>query len=48
MATQLSLFADAGHIIAGIADSTQDAAVFGRQRAVKVLGEVLRTQQHGV
>jgi hypothetical protein len=32
-ATQLSLLADAGHVFAGIADSAQDAAVFGWQSA---------------
>jgi hypothetical protein len=34
MAPQFSLLADAGHVIAGIADGAQDAAVFGRQRTV--------------
>ena len=34
MAAQLSLLADAGDVIVGIADGAQDAAVFGRQGAV--------------
>jgi hypothetical protein len=48
MATQLSLLADAGHVIAAIADGAQHAAVFGRQGACLALGEILSSQQHGL
>jgi hypothetical protein len=34
MATQLSLLADAGHVIARIVDGAQRAAVFGREGPV--------------
>jgi hypothetical protein len=37
MATQLSLLADAGHVIAGIADGAQDASIFGRQKPIFAL-----------
>ena len=43
----LPLLARVGHVIARLANGAQRAAIFGRQRAIEVLGKVRRTQQGG-
>jgi hypothetical protein len=40
-------YCHAGHVIARFGNGPQRAAIFGREGPVEVLGEVLRTQQHG-
>jgi hypothetical protein len=40
MAPQLAFLAHAGHVGARLANRAQRAAIFGRQRAVELLGEV--------